>query len=78
MRYVLNSLELVPPGGWRWKCPTHGVVFKADFFPELLEKVTGYQRANRMELPENPAAWLQNQVCRQGGWGPETCRLLED
>ena len=77
MRYVLNSLELVPPGGWRWHCKTHDVLLKADFFPELLEKVAGYQRANRMELPENPAAWLQDQICRQRAYGPETCRPVE-
>jgi hypothetical protein len=77
MRYVLNSLETVPPGGWRWQCPIHGTRFKADYFPELLEKVVGYRSANKMELPQNPAAWLQDEICRQHGWGPETCRLVE-
>lgn len=77
MRYVLNSIETVPPGGWRWKCPTHGIVFRADFFPQLLEKVVSYLHANKMKLPENPAAWLQDATCTQNRWGPETCRTVE-
>lgn len=78
MKFVLNSLQVVPPGGWRWKCSKFGTKFEAKFFPELLEKVIGYKRANRMALPENPAEWLQDELCRQHGWGPETCRSVED
>lgn len=78
MRYVLNSLEKVPPGGWRWQCPIHGTRFKADFFPELLGKVTGYLSANKMEMPRDLVEWLQNELCCQHGWGSETCRLVED
>jgi hypothetical protein len=77
MRYVLNSLMVEPPGGWRWKCSVHGVTFKGEFFPELLEKVTGYLVANKMGMPKNLAAWLQDEMCRQNGWGPETCHSFE-
>ena len=78
MKFVMNSLDLVPPGGWRWKCPIHGTAFQADIFIELLIKVTGYLRANRMELPKDPVAWLQDSICRQHKWGPETCRSVGD
>lgn len=64
----------MPPGGWRWKCPLHGVAFKAEFFPELLEKVVGYLEANKMQVPLDPSGWLQNAMCAQNRWGPETCR----
>jgi len=44
------------------------------FYPELLEKVLGYLRANRLEIPEDPSAWLQDEMCNQNAWGEETCR----
>ena len=78
MKYVLKSVDNVPPGGWRWRCPTHGVTVNADFFPELLRKVTNYQRANKMEVADDPIAWLQDATCRQNEWGPETCRPVAD
>ena len=76
-KYMLNSLGVVPPGGWRWKCPLHGTEFKAENFPQLWEKVGGYLKANRMEMPEDPVVWLQDATCRQNDWGPETCYTVD-
>ena len=76
MRFALNDLGVVPPEGWRWKCPAHGVRFREKFFPDLLKVVMGYLSANKMPLPVNPEAWLQNKLCVQNGWGPSTCRLV--
>lgn len=74
---LLNDLMLVPPGGWRWTCEQHNVTFRADFFPELLEKVTAYLVANKMVVPDNPSAWLQSQLCSQQNWGSETCHEVK-
>ena len=67
---------LIPPGGWRWTCERHGIKFKADFYPELLAKVMNYLKANKMEVQGSPDAWLQDCMCNQNHWGPETCREI--
>lgn len=69
-------MTLIPPGGYRWYCRKHGVRFKADFFPELLEKVRGYLVANHIEMPEDLSGYLQDEMCDQNEWGPETCRIV--
>lgn len=56
---------------------THDVTFTAEHFPQLLGKVISYHSANRMKLPEDPVSWLQNVLCIQNGWGPETCQLVD-
>jgi len=73
----LRDVNFIPPGGYRWYCRMHGVRFKAEFYPELLQKVRGYMVANRMEIPEDLPGYLQNEMCEQNGWGPETCRSVE-
>jgi hypothetical protein len=72
----LNDLMVIPPGGWRWYCKVHGVRFKADFFPELVEKVKGYYEANHLEMPEDFPGYLQDEMCEQNGWGEGTCRSI--
>lgn len=67
----------MPPGGWRWKCPVHGVVFKADVFPELLAKVFVYKKANKLGIPGDMAAGLQDDMCRQNGWDASVYRVVE-
>lgn len=73
----MNSLNVTPPGGWRWKCPIHGVSLKADFFDDLLVKVIGYLRANKLTLHEDMVAGLQDDMCKQNGWGEPVCRQVE-
>jgi hypothetical protein len=73
----LNDLMVIPPGGYRWFCRKHGIRFKANFFPELLENVRAYMLANHMEMPVDLVAYLQDEMCEQNGWGDGTCHSVE-
>jgi hypothetical protein len=73
----LNDLMLVPPGGWRWTCAKHGTKLQAGVFYDLLLKVNGYLRANDIQVHGDRVAWLQNELCEQHGWGPETCSEVD-
>lgn len=77
MGYVLRSLQVEPPGGWRWKCPIYGASFTAFFFADLSKKVKGYLTANRIHTPKDFDAWLQDDLCRRNLWGPEICVASE-
>lgn len=71
--FKLNSLDLDPPGGWRWKCEVNELTLRDESFADLLFKVNSYLKANRIEVHGDRAAWLQDVMCRQNGWGKETC-----
>jgi hypothetical protein len=71
--FKLNSLDLDPPGGWRWHCDVHDLTLRASTFTDLLFKVNSYLRANGIVVDGDRVAWLQDAMCRQHGWGKETC-----
>jgi hypothetical protein len=73
----LNDISLIPPGGYRWYCKKHGIRFKADFFPELLENVRAYMTANHMVMPEDLSGYLQDEMCEQNEWGEGICHRVD-
>jgi hypothetical protein len=74
----IRDVNLIPPGGYRWYCKAHGIRFKADFFPELVEKVKNYMVANHMDMPLDLPGHLQHEMCEQNEWGLETCYVIDD
>lgn len=51
----------------------HDITLKAGAFTELLFKVNSYLKANGIVVQGDRVAWLQDAMCRQNGWGKETC-----
>ena len=67
-KFKLTSTDLMPPGGWKWRCGEHGAVLEAPFFNELLFKVNGYLRANGIPVEGSKIDWLKDQLCQQNDW----------
>jgi hypothetical protein len=53
------------------------MTFTATNFIELMNKVRAYRKANKLWIPNHFVAWLENDLCQQGKWGPETCHEID-
>jgi hypothetical protein len=57
-----KTLNVTPPGGWRFTDPNSGLVSEANIFPDLLQKVHQHRRNNNF-LPLTESE-IEDIVCR--------------
>jgi hypothetical protein len=60
---VINQVD-VPRGGWRYLVPDTNTVIQAGSINELKQRVRQHMAANRIEIPPDIDAWIEDGGCR--------------
>lgn len=75
--FEIRDLSVGPRDGWRYKHPISGQEFNHFDYATVEREVYQHNKGNGYEMADDWREVFQDEMCKQNGWGKETCRRIE-
>lgn len=77
IRFEITNTQVTPPGGWNYKQPESGAVFKSYDYKSWKDAVLSHRKANGYPIPINFEQELINDACHQNpDWKGNSCKNI--